>query len=272
MSNKLPLLTTKQDMIPWSYVKPYLCISDEDDEFVLQIPIGMKDTGEVIYAKLSSVDECQHMYLGGVAASGKSLVLRWIMAALTVMYKKDIRINIIDGKGTLADMWLDDVGKPVFPNMGIVKHVTYVNGCRSALDEVKSYIWNKDTSDAVDIVVLDDVDYLLNKFTPEDTGILMDILWGGPKKNAHVIYTSQSFAELFGEPQCQRNLFDFSVICMTSATLQGSLKMLDSIMAYANTRDIGDIVLRTKDDIQLLRVPYINDSTFLQELKKVYNT
>lgn len=263
-------MSTEKSLLTWEHVNGLIPTIEEIDGSKLCLPIGIDEDGRLMLAELDSTNGNQHLAIIGRTGSGKSVATMFTLMSMIKMYGDKVCISYIDGKDCEMRVWENVFGEVVFPNHDICRGVTDYKEMHDTLTDLHYRLYNK-CDNAYELIVFDDVDYLIRTFTKEDISLLRDIINKGPEVNMHMFYTTQSFCsptlmfERLGE------LNDWSYVCATRVDMRMSDVLFNTDMAANGVRKHGDLVVKHNDVVQKLKVPFVSNrdmEEFKESLRK----
>ncbi|MCM1214976.1 MAG: ATP-binding protein [Lachnospiraceae bacterium] len=257
-------MSTEKSLLTWEIVKDKVDPVLEQKSDTLVVPVGVDDSGNVHTVQLTDGDCMQHMCIIGRVGSGRTNTLHWILAALQRSYRNQIIINYIDGRDCEVKTWIDKDGDPMFYHPGVVRSVEDYASMYDVLTELHARMFDKGSRELQEVIVFDDVDYLVRAFTHRDTALLQDILRLAPSRRVHIIYASQRFSDPLLLSGRVGNLKDWSCVCITKASEQLADILQCSDMAAKQTRKYGDLVVKNNSMLELLHVPLITKQDILK--------
>lgn len=211
---------------------------------LLQLPIGVRDGGELVTAMLSR-SKSQHVLVMGATGSGKSMFVNFVLASLQHMYGSDVRIHYISGKPFELKQWKKPRSCKLL-STGVFCNVVDAGDLCETLREL---IVRVSRSRKRSLIVLDDIQHHI-EYRGDVQELIKLLIELAPQHNAHILYTMQ------GRLDAGYMLMkDFVAVGATHVQDYVSTEVFGNTMGYDETRQWGDVAFKLGDTREVLRVP-----------------
>ena len=244
-------MSTEKSILTYEEVKlPVL--KQEQMTGELHLPIGVTPGGNVETVSLNYGMGTSHVCLFGLAGSGKSKALEFIIKAICDMYGKSCTISYIDGKDSDVRYWK----KRGLPNAYMLSSCSSREELEECIDKLITHL-NKKRKTTPDLIAFDDI-WRIAQLADESLSIKMKwLLVLSAQHNAHILWVSQCGEYTYFMPGMRFDSY-FSTTCATRVHDDQSVCLFGSDIASANggQRKYGDMVYKYNGCVSRVRVPF----------------
>lgn len=217
----------------------------------IQMPLGVTPGGSLERVFLRNDSENANALICGVTGSGKTKYVEFIVKSLCDLYGSGLRISYIDGKDCEVKQWQgSETHKCRIPNPGILTSCRCVEQFTDIIGHFCDVVNNYNASFS-ELVVFDDVGYLVNELDERAKNDFSLMLRSGPSVGIHFVFAQQLASGL---------IFDFGkyfdLICTTRVGSKVSNELYGSLIG-TSVRKYGDVVYSYCGNQSKLRVPFV---------------